>query len=1096
MHQIFIGLGGSGVKTLGHLKHLLIKSGVNMGLYDFIFVDTDSKDVNAINNQYYSLNNNSNIINIHQELITYGMVNPQSEYVRASRNPNAVTDFPRIKEWVDENAVKKFSGQPMANGASGERTEGRIGFLLRRQVFENSLNNAINNAVAFINNNLGMFNAPGGGQDNAQVMPRVPIYVLSGTDGGTGSSIFLDVMYLIQNLLHNTDHRDKFMSIAGLFMPEITMEFFSMQGHHLDETKYKPNSYAFFQEVDAFLKSGFSLADRNAFQHFSPFVIQGGDGFQFKPFHYGILFDKNTSNGNSFGAEEVYLNAAYLFYHLNKTSDTRLSNLVNLAEEIGRNSVNDPWVKSFTIAGFREFLAPKAEMKKYFETRFILEMLEHGLKGISFNEAEPDINKQGTLVKNKHDITIEKELININENYNDNLELLLRQSIKSVYDTFISTDTFKDEKTGEFKSKHIDPASVNAWVENIKEAKESLISQIKIQYDTSYRSSTLRKIKQSVLYLCDEMILDYGYQYLYDFISALDVYCEQKIISIKADKSTLETKKYVNDTCTNIEQIYDAFKGKIWTSTLGVKKTNTNVFASMISEITQYMEDRIQIALYDCFINMYNYLSNQEIGWIDNLERNLNLAKDHIEAQLTTYSDLYNNKLLKEFSNTRNMVTRQYLPPIHSFTDNGLWLPNEFSTVYENTIIRDASTQAGSMPKPVRSTAITAFSLKSVLIKVITDPAYMNNINYAAGENACNYFQQYLNPDKVNSTTTIANSIFIIVEGLRKWMNQVLFTDVDFFGNPNMISAEISKNLLTRYNQNQLMQANINNEFQAKLTTFCNTEEGQVNASFVYTGAANLVAIANNFGFINNAPLYGQFIPDDTTDSLIAVKTIDGKTFMDYRLTSNYETRYKNAKVIHPDTFTPHIHKRFNVTNVWEELGANGGNEPEQEYKIIAELILMAKIFEAIKDKDLKQLLGVDLAISSGIPASNPRIKYLNRIITINYNNSNNQVEIKYVSDKYFGTKNFGAGRIFDYIQDSGFMLTEVDKYVNELHEIKNRDYTRIKAIITKAIGLKLIDLNRIKPNVISYVTSNIHPIDDVVSNAINAEIAKIDFGK
>ena len=217
--HIFIGLGGSGVNTVSLIKYKVyertkateMKSRLQVmnDTYRFIFVDTDSRDIENKNKEYRNLYEGGKVDFINKvELLNLGDINPYISYQEAKIYPELRVNR-RIMEACPDMVAESMDNRDLSFGAGALRHKSRIAFGRKIGDFVDKLQTAINEL----------------NQDEIDSEKNVIHYwVVASSNGGTGSGTVQDVLYYV-NMLHRT-HVDKGNPKVGLvlYMPRIYMK--------------------------------------------------------------------------------------------------------------------------------------------------------------------------------------------------------------------------------------------------------------------------------------------------------------------------------------------------------------------------------------------------------------------------------------------------------------------------------------------------------------------------------------------------------------------------------------------------------------------------------------------------------------------------------------------------------------------------------------------------------------------------------------------------------------------------------------------------------------------------------------------------------
>lgn len=154
-------------------------------------------------------------------------------YSGMAGNPALLKMRPEL-QWMDENLWQDYSHLEPGNGSGGVRQIGRLLMMESSAAFMEILEKKIIAAKAgFIN-------------------PRVNVHIFSGLSGGTGSGCFLDVCYMVREVLCEDG------LIAGyFFLPEVNEGKIPM-GFGAARQNLRMNGYAALQELDYAMEIGYN----------------------------------------------------------------------------------------------------------------------------------------------------------------------------------------------------------------------------------------------------------------------------------------------------------------------------------------------------------------------------------------------------------------------------------------------------------------------------------------------------------------------------------------------------------------------------------------------------------------------------------------------------------------------------------------------------------------------------------------------------------------------------------------------------------------------------------------------------------------------
>ena len=200
---IFIGIGGSGVKSLARLKAKIYESYTDKELFNkensFIFIDTDFGDIQKIQTDpiLTRMYGNRQIIGMN-EFIPIGNTIPSN--VRRQAVAVKTKSGEHLKTWMimpGEGGYKPLE-QSLQKGAGAQRLDGRTSLfqyvetdiipkietaINKMQQFDNDFGGG---AIASTNFNIST-NDKIKDEENAAKAPN--LWLISGSNGGTGSSM-------------------------------------------------------------------------------------------------------------------------------------------------------------------------------------------------------------------------------------------------------------------------------------------------------------------------------------------------------------------------------------------------------------------------------------------------------------------------------------------------------------------------------------------------------------------------------------------------------------------------------------------------------------------------------------------------------------------------------------------------------------------------------------------------------------------------------------------------------------------------------------------------------------------------------------------
>ena len=372
----FIGLGGCGLKTVAEIYK---RFGRQLGDDEYLYtcIDTDHHTIDAINRD--------RIIIRPEDFKNLGNANPYRIYHEdaGSRQPEKV----RMREWAipqpkdafNSQRVLTYPDQPLNDGAQAQRMIGRFGLY---RGYDDPLRPEIDSKL----NRFKEHTADADGKRN------VDVWVFASSCGGTGSSMILDVLYLINRLAAPITNGSANVKLV-LYMPQPYIKANrGMINHSL-------NAYACMWEINAFDNA----RKQDLFQHFAvvpPRNFNQKDNFPL--YRYVIPVDCETDNNTQIPMDTVYPTIAEMIYYLNvgQGQSTLRSHLSNdtpklYENEQERQTVNNvKWTTPLIAYGYRAIKKANQELKRYMELRGNYELLRYGLldsvEGVDFEEAKKE----------------------------------------------------------------------------------------------------------------------------------------------------------------------------------------------------------------------------------------------------------------------------------------------------------------------------------------------------------------------------------------------------------------------------------------------------------------------------------------------------------------------------------------------------------------------------------------------------------------------------------------------------------------------------------------------------------------------------------
>ena len=346
--SLFIGLGGTGMRTILHLKKLFIETyGEVPGMIGFLGVDTDkgeySKELELKNiasmgfiddsEIYVEGQNKGNKVRLERnEQVQITVEHPQSLF---KRNQDNYTWMPSN----NNNALRSLT-----HGAGAVRTNGRFAIIANSESVEERVSMALTKVAR----------ANAVGEKYELIDNKTDVYLIFSLGGGTGCGIFLDVAYLVRRIAGDN------CKLAGFGMlPEV---FRAQMSNGVD--RVRPNAYGALMDLDW-------LMSRNLDDNPVKLPLEGGRTWStsYTPFDACILVDNKNRNLDVYDEtrqiEEML--ALTLITSVGELSTANVSVLDNLAVDTTSGSFNVKGKKAWVSGmGVCEVIIRSDELRKIY----------------------------------------------------------------------------------------------------------------------------------------------------------------------------------------------------------------------------------------------------------------------------------------------------------------------------------------------------------------------------------------------------------------------------------------------------------------------------------------------------------------------------------------------------------------------------------------------------------------------------------------------------------------------------------------------------------------------------------------------------------
>ncbi len=679
MKTYFIGLGGCGLQTVAALSKRLSKEQNYSNDYAFTYIDTDMYTKDRINSD--------EIIIQAADFVDMGPTVPLAIYNGAKDTDHPTANTKRLLEWVitQQYGHMVLPYKPLSDGATAQRNVGRFGIYNMYEAVERELSAKI-----------ARFNEL---QPDDNGRRDVDIWVIASSCGGTGSSMIMDVLYMINRIGNPVAVGEPNVKLV-LYMPQ------TFVGLNKENANHKLNGYACMEEIN-FFRSNYEAGRKKSFEPYAVRPTRKGEQiFDFPLYQFLIPVCAENNFGSKMKVEQFYPTVAEMIYYLNTGNGRAFvkSNLSNILAQLLQRPENREGVTSQMIGyGFRAIKKANKELKEYLTRRALYEVINYGL----LNQARPSDFDQ-LKVEFAHNAILRK-LVSLDEKVREN-------EITYQYKNTVDADSIEMLVQAEFNKFTHDPNNVSA----------SVMQAIDLKINRKYNSEedfegifndTYTLITNEIDKRLNEFILMYGLSQAYDLINFVDDFYLEPLCRYIVNTLQPRAIAAVN-SAKAICETYE--KGGIL---LSLKK------AEMSQSIKQYKAAVSRAVSLKLAVQIIKKLTETPTGYLEKLRKgdNLNFTgirnlQKALEIDCTEFKDKY-AELAKEFRATADDVMTVYVPSLAELAvgeNNTDWAENNtFDQLYQESILEQQVIEVGVEKKnvPVR-TSQNSRGLKDIMGRI------------------------------------------------------------------------------------------------------------------------------------------------------------------------------------------------------------------------------------------------------------------------------------------------------------------------------------------------------------------------------------------
>lgn len=956
---LFIGLGGAGVSTMGHVKaKFLLRSGNKPEQLAqkcrFIFVDTDSMDLESVRSEYSARLGADQWLTNH-ESVSIGHVNPHDTYCRVTATSSPSSADQRFLEWIDRQGARSLANTPMVRGAGANRQQGRIGLW----AVWPSVQNAVTSALKALT---------GSGQAGAGTEP-VTVYLASGTCGGTGSSLFLDVA----NLVHRV-WRETFAGVKGepdivgvLYMPHTFIEIYRALGASESTLGlYASNAYGFFTEMEGLLEDRWAGRPRagESFDALSVRPLGVGNKGAFSVFKYAFCVDSVTEAGATTEQRQMYSNAAEALYHWSsglieqKVSAATINSLSGNYAAVRSQGT----VPAFAVLGYRALRYPEELMDRYFDRRFAFELFQ-GVAGQELSTIFSQRHERDAYIKKLFDQHLRAVIFSDSDFKQDTVPNLERDAdALASAGLDLPSGIFLNEKGKFDKAKAKNKDVLDAFIEGVHLLQETKLTQLDAGFGSGPWScdALVAAAKKTLGAEVEAIILRWGLRAAREVLDGLDILCQQTIATPTPDDDLDERLQKLQEQIHAMEGQIEAAKKECLSQ--GGEK-HVGILKSLLIGMMQKTLARWTLLKQKRVLEL---LSQGEIGLLDEWRRRLDAVIRVFQGKVQGSPDekglesLYRCELPKEFMMAEQDVTTTFLPRVAGFVQGGFWASSHlFAQLYEKLVPQESI--AGTS-RPVRFGADHGMNadlqgLQKLLAGMLASPVATKMSAGYQCEDGIYFFR------KAFLATPLEWEPLRLVNELTEMAKAHL---MDLAANEQNITQERQRSLLERFNGlNETDKKDIRSKFSAAgVQAFAPMVNHEALVHLVYCGQE--VQLARELGY-EATTANMTWLPDGNPNSLVLVKAGFHYTLRYDNSYATYKSTYLAQKQERQRTgtsFVPHIDRRFTewgIAATLRQLAATGLTNDERIR--LYGLALLYRAFAA--DAQGKVILGTKLDLDS-----------------------------------------------------------------------------------------------------------------------------------
>ena len=883
MKTYFIGLGGCGLQTVAELSKRLSKEKDYEKDYAFTYIDTDGYTRDDINK--------SSIVIQSSDFIDMGSTIPMAIYKEAEKSVAVNAHSRRFMEWVipQKPGCMVLPNYPLTDGATAQRMVGRTGLYNFYDAIYSELNSKINR--------FSEIQVDGNGRKD------IDIWVIASSCGGTGSSMILDVLHMVNRIGNSIVNGEPNVKLV-LYMPQAFVEANSTNANH------KMNAFACLSEINYF-RSNFETGKPLTFEPFAARPLPTGvNPIDFPLYHFLIPVCAENNFGSKMEIKQFYPTIAEMIYYLNMggAREKVKGLLSNILEEVRQTRL--PGITNQMIGyGFRAIKKANKELKEYLTRRALYEVVNYGL----LDKTEPANFEQ--LKKEFAQNTVLKNLFSIVENVRDD-ETNREYKYENTVESQSIEALVKMQLDGQTK---YDPTKVNADV----------VRSMCKRLDDAFNGEAFNQTKRDIYALItnqidvalNTFIHEYGLNHAFNLLHLVDDYYLQPLYNhISATLISVANRNMADakTICTN-------FMGSSWMNQKTTKSAEIHQY------IQKYKDAVARAITLRLSMEIIKDLTERSTGYLEKLRKgdNMNFAgirnlQKLLDGNCVDFADSY-AELAKEFRATAADIMTVYIPSVAEIAtgeNNSDWAANNvFDLLYQQSILEQEQVEINleKAMVPVR---------KSVASRGMTDILERLDPNN-------NLFIHIIKDKQINIETNNASKI---IAGIKQVVENLVSAD------NTPASDWINISLQEAINHHDWIPKSFERNPDKLFDSFKDSQRVPVffplkggvqmpsNMRLIFVGESQ--EFAQRLGYDVTNKRVQSFVQDPRMeDRFLVLRMPAGFSFDMYKYYPTYETFYndpENLSGVRRMAYGCHIHRAFNEYGFAIAQGANiGGSKPQ-----------------------------------------------------------------------------------------------------------------------------------------------------------------------